>query len=346
MLPKDLWIEISLYLKPNELKIINTSFNFYNDLWYKQKLILEYPNIELWTNTNFKDLYEKSLLSGDLHWYKIIDTGLEKLEEFPIKGIKVTNIGIMDHLILTFNGELWLCVGKTLKLIDTNVIDISDFSYIKHNEWYILDRHTFETKLIKQTLGDNIFLSIASDSDDFTWGDRIYQICAITSTTLYTIDYKDEYEPNEFNLIKVYCKCTKDTLAKKIVFIGGLFCILYNNNDIIMFNLRKKHFTSNSMNVKDVMRGTIVLPNNKVILLPNNLSINKIELIFDDWDDHSITLPGSIMCSVDFYDGYYMLIDNILHVYNSVTGLTKLNYSVKSFSYYSFEFTTDLYLVI
>jgi hypothetical protein len=139
MLHTDLFYEISLYCKPYMLSVNKELNLLYNDDWFKTKLNNLFPDKKLFTGTNYKDLYKRYLEEGDI--YYVTNELICKLQ---IKGVKAQykddfyiNHEFPDDYILTFNGELYSQIGNDIKLIDTEVIDVSSYGYIKNNKVYV-----------------------------------------------------------------------------------------------------------------------------------------------------------------------------------------------------------------
>jgi len=130
MLYTDVLRLISLYLNPFKLFICKELHDLYNDNWYFDKLTLLNPGINLYTSTNYEDLYQKSLRQGVIHVNHFYSS---------IKGIKVSSTTFF-YLILTFNGDLIeesMFANGPILLMDQNVVDVCKDSYIKSYEWYV-----------------------------------------------------------------------------------------------------------------------------------------------------------------------------------------------------------------
>ena len=85
--PLEIWELISYYLDPYSLAICKFLSQIYNnDRWYYYHLNIKYPNLNLYTKTNYQNLYKLSLKQGDI--YYIDKTSRTKI---PInsRGIKI-----------------------------------------------------------------------------------------------------------------------------------------------------------------------------------------------------------------------------------------------------------------
>lgn len=131
-LPWELIQLISYYLPPNVLLVNHSLTNLYTDIWYREYLNFHYPSVNLWVQTNYKDLYKKSVLQQKI----FITTDFITYNEFSVQCVDAC---LTYHdgkkLMLTFNGDLYL---DTI-LISTKVVSINPFGYITCDKWYIFD---------------------------------------------------------------------------------------------------------------------------------------------------------------------------------------------------------------
>jgi hypothetical protein len=190
-IPLEVWREISLFLPLNFLSISKSLIKIYDESWFQEKVLLQYPNCkkhdknsvlfslettEVVSNNSWEYLYKRSLKSGII--YHIINNKVfDKL--LVMKGMKICESleGMINYrMILTFDGDLIYYNENTeeTRLIDSNVKDITDGAYIKNNELYMLWYHR-QPKLIVRS--ESPFLAIADNSDIF--------IGAITNDTFY-----------------------------------------------------------------------------------------------------------------------------------------------------------------
>ena len=154
MLPYDIIRQISLYCKPKYLSINKELCDMYHDIWFYDKLLLETlggnletsgrnletlgGNLEtsgrkLYTPTNYEYLYERYLKQGPIIYFKSPVTANSSEHKLSIKGIKaIYNSGDKSFYILTFNGDLYKESETSIDLIDTQVIDINYFTYIRN----------------------------------------------------------------------------------------------------------------------------------------------------------------------------------------------------------------------
>jgi hypothetical protein len=127
---------ISLFLPPNTFSNVSKSLsNLYNDYWYYEYLTILYPNINLYTNTNYKDLYNKALDQFPVIDYSNIKCVLRQYIRPSHRNIYFFNNFKSQtfYIILTFNGDLLITDGITSILIDNCVCDFSIRYYIKNN---------------------------------------------------------------------------------------------------------------------------------------------------------------------------------------------------------------------
>jgi hypothetical protein len=234
MLHFDVLKLISLQLDPHKLSINKELHGIYNDTWYHEKLVLSYPNLNLFTITNYKDLYKKSLEQGTIS--STID--LKNFHELSIKGVKASLHSCNDNMILTFNGDLFC----NEVLIDTNVVDITVDAYIKTDELYI---YPLDIDWIKITLEKKLFrieYDVCSEYHVILTEDGIllYKepnelhfieikdiVTFVTNKYLYILNDKEEVystDPSNANFILT---CRDDIKIKNNT--------LYNNNDEIIY---------------------------------------------------------------------------------------------------------------
>ena len=136
-IPLDIFRIISLYLPQYHLSLNKQLHNIYNKNWYCEYIKHNYPKIKFCT-TNYKDLYEKSLLEGEIYHRG------NKISSLNIKGIKCQPNSYCDpnnsllnfkfYEILNFKGELILTDGFKQVLIDTEVTDFAYELYIKKSQ--------------------------------------------------------------------------------------------------------------------------------------------------------------------------------------------------------------------
>lgn len=131
MLSWDIFRLFSLYLKPYAFAINKLLLTIYNDDWFHDKLQHIYPNLKLYTSTNYIDLYQRYLQQG-------IIMNIFSKKRYVTNGIKAD---IKNNLVLTFNGDLYHEKDNKILLLDKHVIDLDIFSYIKSFEWYINIKH-------------------------------------------------------------------------------------------------------------------------------------------------------------------------------------------------------------
>ena len=154
MFPLELFNLISLHCKPYLFSVNKELHLLYNDEWFQNKLQTLFPGRKLFTISNYKNLYRRYLSETDIYYIaydkrltydEISNISLDNHYKLITKGVKAQHCGTWtsgksnkyDH-ILTFNGELYLETDNEIKLIDTEVIDISTNLYIKDNGVYYI----------------------------------------------------------------------------------------------------------------------------------------------------------------------------------------------------------------
>ena len=237
----DIWRLISLYLPFNHLNINKEIAVIYDQFWFKNKLVMKYGDTI--NKHDWKLLYKRSLKSGQIYKYNDETKNIKKFnsnEAIKISEIKSEWIlslredfdSFKIYMVLTFVGNLY--TFKKFKkyiskftLIDTNVIDIDDNTYIKKDQWYVYpERKTNKISdklLVSDTTG---FLAVASE-DNF--------ICAITKDHFYC------YGLGTGNLR------TYDWTDNINLVFSGDFLILKSDSSLIKYDPR-----SDSSNIIDI----------------------------------------------------------------------------------------------
>ena len=79
-IPLDIFKVISLSLPSYHLSLNKQLHNMYDENWYYEYIKYNYPSIIPSTLTNYKDLYKKSLLEGEIYYRgdKIISLKISK----------------------------------------------------------------------------------------------------------------------------------------------------------------------------------------------------------------------------------------------------------------------------
>lgn len=178
----DIWKEISLYLPYNHVAVTKSLLEIYDESWFKSKVLLQYPSCS--QNNKWEYLYRKLLQSGNIMKYNIDDNTVESLLTEGIKIAGCDTFGRTD-LILTFDGNLFVRdrgTGST-KLVDNNVKDIDESSYIKEYEWYFIDEGG--SRLMMKS--EQALIMIESTSD---------HIGVITETNFYHVNLEERYGDN------------------------------------------------------------------------------------------------------------------------------------------------------
>jgi len=259
----DIWKLISLHLPFNGLNL-NTELNsIYDESWFKDKLTIEYSNNISKHNNSWEWLYKRSLKSGQIFKYNENKNIVKKLS--TINAIKISEIrpewilslkedfeNYKVNMILTFDGNLYSFEKRKkyisdLTLIDTNVIDINDNTYIKDNEWYVFPERT-KNKIsdkILFTSSNMSFLDVASE-DNF--------VSAITKECFYC------YNINTKNL-RIY-----NLLNNVNLIFSGDFLIQKLDGSLIKYDPRYDISTKLEIGgiVKNIYPGCIKLLDNSL----------------------------------------------------------------------------------
>lgn len=168
----DVWKEISLYLPYNFLALSKSTLTIYDESWFKDKIILKYPNCKK-HNNSWESLYKRSLKSG-----KIIDYYCEISTEC----IKVAFYENTVDIILTFDDDLYRYAGSDPQvLIDSNVKDIAENTYIKDYEWHVTNGNNFfviesEEKFLAVSTGFSDNIAITENKIYYFCNDKIITI--------------------------------------------------------------------------------------------------------------------------------------------------------------------------
>ena len=300
----DIWRSISLYLQFNCLNLNRELSIIYDQSWFKDKLTIQYSDIISKHNNSWEWLYKRSLKSGQIFRYNEDKNIIKKL--CPINAIKISEIRsewILSlkedlerykiNMILTFDGDLhtFYKLGKYIgpTLIDTNVIDIDDNTYIKNNEWYVFPERR------KRELSDKIlvissttnFLAVASE-DNF--------VAAITKDYFYCYNINTGY-------LRIH-----NWLDNVNLIFSGDFIIQKSDGSLIKYDPRYDISTKLEVGiVKNIYSGCIKLLDNSLKVISKYHSPNlKDELSFYNINNENNDFSNSIFnCGKPF-----LLIDN------------------------------------
>lgn len=241
---------ISLYLPYNFLTLSRELSKIYNELWFKDKILLKYPNCNNYNNS-WIDLYKKSLKQG-----KIKDNNSVY---FPIEGIKIASMFQDGNpMILTFCGDLWSYTNKNkIYLIDNNVTDINTMCYFKENKLYqIWGRYSDDKELVNF---GKLLIEIKTKFIAISYLGNT--ICAITEDKLYCY--------NSFNnFIDVDCPNSVDI---SVTAGFSYFMIKYKDGSIKIYNSHINTFTGTSIcNVTNIYNGSARLSDGSIISIKTN----------------------------------------------------------------------------
>lgn len=136
MFPLELFRIISLHLPPAKLAISNQLNKMYDDEWYHDFLQLIHPELVLSPCPSYRQSVRRYKESGNV--YRIpfktddiyrLSVGAKKLSGKWLKAGAIDN----EDILLDFNGDAFI----NNNLLDTGVIDIDSYTYVKNFDWYI-----------------------------------------------------------------------------------------------------------------------------------------------------------------------------------------------------------------
>jgi hypothetical protein len=243
LLPVEALHKILLNLRVNYLITINKHFlSLHNAYYYKCYLGLKYP--ELTFVGNFKKLCKKSLKEGTVSMltkeYIVTNTST-----MASKALTLPYSSSLIHLLLRFNGYLYLYDGSENVLLDTDVIDIETCTYIKRNEWYFIfhnnspkNIHNYYRHLI--VTSDKKFLAVLS-----------YNRWNVTAHTLNTIY---NYTSNSTSKPSLLTSKTFDTPIYKVsecIYSCSIF-VLFKNNELIVLDNQLRGTKAYIKNIENI----------------------------------------------------------------------------------------------
>lgn len=305
----DIWRIISFNLPFNSLNLNKELSSIYNLSWFKDKLLVQYPGFINKHNNSWEWLYKRSLKSGKIFKYNENKNTTKQI--CLINAIKISEINpkwdlfleedfnyYKVNIVLTFDGDLYTFHRSKnyisdLTLIDTNVIDIDDNTYIKNNKWYLFPERINDKITEKIVVLSNYsnFLGVSSEDN---------YICAITKDTFYCYNL---YTERETQRLKIH-NCLNNV---NLIFSGN-FIIQKSDDSLIKYD--HQYDTSTKLEigtVKNIYPGSIKLLDNSLIVLSKYHSpLLKNELSFYNISNEKNTFNNSIFnCGIPF-----LLIDN------------------------------------
>lgn len=286
LLPKELWKNISLFLFPKYLNLICKQFNeLYDDFWYKTKLQLTYPNVNLWTPNTYEYLYKQSCKTGTIIEYLADSWTSNKYTEnitFDITGVKIAQICDGVYMILKFNGDLWI-TGKITYLFDIEVVDITHNSYIKQYEWYYVSCDGYTSEIIQT----HLFMKTDELLSVYSYYDNI---CAITTNILYyangsMLSGTFQQKVDSLTITQKYIPNMKNMSS------AGAICIIVDQkNTIRMSTCDNKILDVYNLDYcKSLIPGTCKLTSGKY-LIPRYIRKNDKFIIYTSTYDHYLPL--------------------------------------------------------
>lgn len=325
---------ISFYLEPEMLSICKDFVGIYDDYWYQQKLILEYPGVKL-PQVKYKELYKKSLKTGKLSFISNKPKLICDIDGIKFADLHHDSLRTDFCLSLKFNGDLWVCTYNHSNcmlesyLLDTQVTDISCSSYIKDNICYYLkidDNMIVNKYAIIKTIEP--ILSVCTGNSDILISHLVQ-----TYTNLYCYFHKDSQVCTvnfDVSIIK-YIKHIGfvifgilDTWGNLSIF-KELHAIL--DNRARLFNSNNKKLSLNVIKNVQFLYSDGVMLSNKTLLVVQipYFNINKdnflMESIFKnsnillDFVIQDFVIIPKFLSSPD----YYFLINNELYQYDIKT---------------------------
>ena len=288
-LPVDIFKLISLYLKPYTFSVCCSLHKMYTDFWFKDKLILEYPDMEL-INTvdwNYKYFYKRSLLSGNIYTFNRNENKynsrrkLKDMDLIDIEAIKIEHIDLNTYLVLEFNGTLWcysdILYGKIL--LDTHVIDIDTNTYIKHNAWYYVSNTEDE-----DTEEDTEY----TDSDD-DYIDRRKEEITINPYIEDNFEYLMYDNNNDTSeSVHIICRCIIKIYKSEEQFMQ----VIHSNNDYVYALTSTKLYVKLTHYRFEKLKITYF---NTVEVTSHNLLNTPIKMITNGHELYILDISGNVM---------------------------------------------------
>lgn len=286
-IPLEVWREISLYLPLNVLALSKILMDIYDESWFKDKILIKHENCKQYDNM-WESLYKRSLKSGLI---SILDRHFV-LHSLNFEGVKIAELCVRGFIILTFDGDLYGYDGTSeIRLIDCNVKDISDDTYIKNHEWYFIYEN-LATRLI--TWSKIPFLSVAY-TDDFT--------AAITENTLYCCNMMFDTEEYELN--------TEHGLSNVKIVYYDYFRIQQIDGSVLEYEPCTRNIEKLQFLIKDIFPGCFKLSD-------DNLAVFNHDYDRDEDDAVPIIIPvanNKIQNAIDHYDESLLLIEGDIYKY-------------------------------
>jgi hypothetical protein len=300
MLHFDILRLISLQLDPYELSISKELHIMYNDTWYYDKLVLLYPDLNLFTTTNYKDLYKKSLMQGDIFYCTSIGNSYVPINKKGIKASQIANNrlrpynpSISNNLILTFNGNLW-CDDVFL---DKNVIDISYDAYIKTKELYLFEDDEWKIKFtdnkklfrIEYDFYTGVY-AIESEDGVFIYRDNSLRYIQFENKVDFVLDYY-------LYIFDIYNNVFYSDVCNENFDLTQRYDIIFKNGNICNI-LGKLIMIEQSVNCKQITE--------QIVVVPFDYSFERV----CRFDQYVIILSGDKSYFYEYYDdNQYISVD-------------------------------------
>src|SRR5579872_1623671 len=185
---------ISLHLPPYTLSVAKHLNGMYTDDWFRDKLTILYPHLNLCTHWTYKELYKRSMETCHFHrenfytktsYYRgrkvwsgrQVTHAMLHLDISPSTYVRDGNkiaccSANSNNLILTFNGDLYYSAWDQVnnefvsRLVNTNVVDMDSSTYVTFEGnryvWYVYSM--FDNSSVKVSTFTN-FKSVTWTSD-------------------------------------------------------------------------------------------------------------------------------------------------------------------------------------
>lgn len=240
-----------------------------------------------------------------------------------IEGVKITNDEVFDkfNLVLTSdkklykferNGSLFLPNANdfNLELIDTDVTDIDDHTYIKGNEWYFVSNEGI--KLIMKS--KEPFIMVASGDDD---------IAAITEHNFYYVYVDRDLNSAEFTgELGAICHISTDSKYVKMLNYDYYY-MQHENGTVDKYDDNKIHKLSIPL-VKEIFSGCVKLIDDTLLYVDYDFETQGEPIL--------VTIPmkshvTNLQQSVGHYGQPLLLLNDIVYQFETTTNSLNENYN-------------------
>ena len=279
-IPKEIIKLIALNLVPGFLSMVCKTMNIYDEAWYYDYLIMRYDRSEIVDRVfSFKELYARSLEEGPLYILYLFDMTETNLKINAIKAAPDCYLPNRNY-VLKFNGDLCLTNNNAEpELLDSGVIDIGLYCYIKQTKIYIYKFCYGYLELNLPPIDSKILniQNIGCEKNNF--------ICQFNTinTIFFTIYNGQKYQirthPIKYNIIKAYTNIHENKCITYILSDNNIVLIYYDknfNDDPIIIN-----------NVNDIGKKYIRINKIHYFLPYNVISYHLVPIIHDKYYTHA-----------------------------------------------------------